>query len=64
MSGLRIRSTDPDWFTSSYTSNSQACVEVARTQDRVLVRDTKNRAGGTLAFTPEQWSAFVTSIRR
>ncbi|MFJ6198584.1 DUF397 domain-containing protein [Micromonospora sp. NPDC092111] len=27
--------------------------------DVVLVRDTKDREGGTLHFTPETWQAFV-----
>ncbi|WP_326552242.1 DUF397 domain-containing protein [Micromonospora sp. NBC_01813] len=51
----------PAWRKSSQ-SNGQGgnCVEVAdNISGRVLVRDTKDRDGGTLAFGPAAWSAFV-----
>jgi hypothetical protein len=38
-----------------------ACVEVAGT-DGVLVRDTTNRDGGTLAFSAEVWERFTASL--
>ncbi|MFK3983325.1 DUF397 domain-containing protein [Micromonospora sp. NPDC050397] len=42
-------------------TNGGACVEVAdNLPGRVLVRDTKDRDGGTLSFGPEAWRAFVT----
>lgn len=47
------------WRTSSYTK-SDSCVEVADNDPtKVLVRDTKDRDSGTLAFSPSSWSAFV-----
>ncbi|MFG2303093.1 DUF397 domain-containing protein [Actinacidiphila glaucinigra] len=48
------------WFTSSH-SNSEggACVEVAFAQGAVLVRDSKDRAGARLTFTPGAWADFV-----
>ncbi len=39
------------------------CVEVALTPDRVLVRDSKDPAGGALSFTPQEWTAFLTGVR-
>jgi hypothetical protein len=51
----------PRWRKSS-RSNGQGgdCVEVAdNLAGVVLVRDTKDRDGGTLAFAPETWRAFV-----
>ncbi|MDG4773301.1 DUF397 domain-containing protein [Solwaraspora sp. WMMD792] len=40
--------------------NSGDCVEVAdNLPSRVLVRDTKNRDSGTLAFSPSAWRSFV-----
>ncbi|MGW4464704.1 DUF397 domain-containing protein [Micromonospora sp. NPDC004704] len=51
----------PRWRKSS-RSNGQGgnCVEVAdNLSGRVLVRDTKNRDGGTLTFAPDAWRAFV-----
>lgn len=51
------------WQTSSYSAAQGDCVEVASTPAAVLVRDTKNRAGGVLSFTSEQWGTFRTGFR-
>jgi len=48
------------WITSSYSSQGN-CVEVAA-RDHVLVRDTKNRAGAVLRFTPEAWRRFAQHV--
>ncbi|MET8362429.1 DUF397 domain-containing protein [Micromonospora sp. NPDC049580] len=46
------------------SSNGGACVEVAdNLPGVVLVRDTKDRAGGTLAFRPVVWASFVRHVR-
>jgi hypothetical protein len=51
------------WRKSSYSNGgANACVEVAST-DGVLVRDTTNRAGGTLTFSAEAWERFAASLR-
>jgi hypothetical protein len=51
------------WRKSSYSNGgSNACVEVASTNG-VLVRDTTNRAGGTLTFSTEAWERFAASLR-
>ncbi|WP_063727781.1 DUF397 domain-containing protein [Streptomyces sp. RTd22] len=50
-----------EWLKSSYSSNEGPdCVEVAASVGRVHVRDSKDRQGPQLAFTPAEWSAFVT----
>lgn len=56
--------TGARWRTSTRSSsNGGACVEVADNLPGViLVRDTKDRTGGTLAFTPTAWQAFVTRV--
>ncbi|MFI5836002.1 DUF397 domain-containing protein [Micromonospora sp. NPDC051300] len=53
--------TGARWRTASRSSNNGGdCVEVAdNLPGRVLVRDSKDRAGGTLSFTPTAWRAFV-----
>ncbi|SCG60025.1 DUF397 domain-containing protein [Micromonospora rifamycinica] len=54
---------EPRWRTATRSSsNGGDCVEVAdNLSGRVLVRDSKDRVGGTLTFTPEVWRAFVAA---
>ncbi|GIJ27155.1 hypothetical protein Vqi01_23170 [Micromonospora qiuiae] len=58
--------TGANWRTSTYSgSNGGSCVEVAdNLPGAVLVRDTKDRDGGTLAFTPGSWRSFVDLAKR
>lgn len=54
---------DP-WRKSSWSGGSNGgCVEVARTSDSVLIRDTTNRAAGHIDVTPEAWQAFIGTLR-
>lgn len=49
---------------SSYSGNGGGnCVEVAGAARAVLVRDTQDRAGGTIAFTAEAWEKFTASLK-
>jgi hypothetical protein len=44
--------------------NGGNCVEVATNLEGVVaVRDTKDRDGGTLLFTPAEWAAFVGGVK-
>ncbi|WP_431923920.1 DUF397 domain-containing protein [Micromonospora wenchangensis] len=54
---------EPRWRTATRSSsNGGDCVEVAdNLSGRVLVRDSKDRAGGTLTFSPEAWRDFVAA---
>lgn len=41
-----------------------SCVEVGRSTDGVvLVRDTKDRGQQALAFTDDEWGAFVAGVK-
>ncbi len=52
-----------DWRKSTFsTGNGGACVEVA-SDGVILVRDTTNRGGGTLAFGAAAWERFLGTIR-
>ncbi|MGH4019853.1 MAG: DUF397 domain-containing protein [Pseudonocardiaceae bacterium] len=52
------------WRTSSYSGNSGNCVEVAPAPEGVLVRDSKDPAGATLAVTAAAWHAFLATLTR
>jgi len=55
--------TEPRWHKSTH-SDGGGCVEVAdNLPGRVLVRDTKDRDGGTLTFAPAAWRHFVDKAR-
>ncbi|CCF65810.1 DUF397 domain-containing protein [Nocardia cyriacigeorgica] len=53
------------WFKSSYSGDSQTCVEVSFTPDSTLVRDSKHPDRSTqpiLVFTPSAWTSFVAYL--
>ncbi|MDG4763915.1 DUF397 domain-containing protein [Solwaraspora sp. WMMD406] len=55
-----MNTSSPSWRKSTRSGGVSNCVEVAdNLADRVLVRDTKDRDGGTLAFAPSAWRSFV-----
>jgi hypothetical protein len=54
--------TAPKWKKST-RCGSATCVEVAKLDDRYLIRDSKNPDAAPLAFTPEEWDAFVAGVR-
>ncbi|MEU6413555.1 DUF397 domain-containing protein [Microbispora sp. NPDC046933] len=59
--------TDPSmaiWRKSSFSGSGNNCVEVATNlPGLVVVRDSKDRSGPVLAFTPSDWTAFITGVK-
>lgn len=53
-----------DWKVSSYSGGGNNCVEVKVDLDEVLIRDTKDRDGGTFQVSPEAWTALLAAIGR
>lgn len=52
------------WRKASYSGNSGNCVETGVADaGRVLVRDTTDREGGTLAFTADAWQRFTGKLK-
>ncbi|TWJ26328.1 uncharacterized protein DUF397 [Micromonospora endolithica] len=58
--------TGARWHKSTRSgTNGGSCVEVAdNLTGVVLVRDTKDRDGGTLQFNPNVWQAFVNFAKQ
>jgi Domain of unknown function (DUF397) len=50
------------WRKSS-RSGANGCVEVAFVDGKIAVRDSKDRRGPMLVFTPLEWDAFVGGVR-
>jgi hypothetical protein len=60
-----MEGTDLNWRKASYSSNGGGnCVEVAEHDNRVLVRDTKDRVGVVLQFSPAAWHRFAERVKR
>jgi Domain of unknown function (DUF397) len=53
-----------NWRKCSYSGGEGNCVEVADHRNRVLVRDTKDRASAMLRFTPAAWTRFAEKVKR
>jgi hypothetical protein len=51
------------WRRSTYSGSNGNCVEVGTDGPAVLVRDTKDREAGTLAFTDNAWASFTASLK-
>jgi hypothetical protein len=52
------------WRTSSYSGNNGGnCVEAGSAPGRIMVRDTKDRDGAVLAFSPGAWQGFAVRVR-
>jgi hypothetical protein len=52
------------WRKSSYSGGGNQCVEVADLGAAVAVRDSKNPDAGHLAFSADNWRAFLSSTKR
>jgi len=51
------------WRKASYSATNGNCVEVADAPSLVLVRDTTDRDGGTLAISAGAWQKFIGGLR-
>jgi len=59
-----VGTLDSTWRKSSYSGSSGGdCVETADGGGAVLVRDTTDRGGVTLAIPAAAWQTFVTELR-
>ncbi|MER7725581.1 DUF397 domain-containing protein [Streptomyces sp. NPDC096323] len=58
----------PRWYTSSYSNNGGACIEVATNlvapRGIVPVRDSKNPTGPVLTLPVDAFASFVAGVKR
>ena len=53
-----------DWRKAKASGSGGNCVEVARNLPGIVaVRDSKDRQGPALVFTPAEWAAFTAGVR-
>ena len=58
-----MEAIDIGWRKSSYSGNGGNCVEVADRDNRISVRDTQDRTGPTLKFSPDAWRRLVNQLK-
>jgi hypothetical protein len=63
MSPMDVEAPAANWRKASRSIGNGACVEVGSTEARVLVRDSVNPAGATIAYAPEAWQGFIRSTK-
>ena len=51
-----------NWRTSNFCNGGE-CVEAGNGPGAVAVRDSADRDGPVLTFTPDAWRAFVTALK-
>ena len=51
------------WRKSRASSGDSECVEVAKLESSVLVRDSGDQSGAVLEFSPAQWHGFVRRVK-
>ncbi|WP_281892950.1 DUF397 domain-containing protein [Phytohabitans aurantiacus] len=61
MFGRNLR--DVPWVKSTRSAGNGQCVEVARLEDCVALRDSKDAEGPILQFSTKSWQSFVDSLR-
>ncbi|MGD0063993.1 MAG: DUF397 domain-containing protein [Streptosporangiaceae bacterium] len=53
-----------NWRKSSYSGDQGNCIEVSDDDSRVMVRDTTDRQGAILRFTPDAFRRLVKQIKQ
>jgi hypothetical protein len=58
-------SARPAWIKSSLSYANGNCVEVTELEHGAVgVRNSRDREGPVLRFTPEEWRAFIGGVRK
>jgi hypothetical protein len=51
------------WRKAQRSMNNGDCVEVATTDGKIAVRDSKNPNGGWMIYSPRCWQTFVAKVK-
>ena len=51
------------WKKSSFCSSCSDCVEVAKSGNKIAVRDSKDNGNRILSFTRSEWTAFIKGVK-
>jgi hypothetical protein len=51
------------WRKASHSNSTGSCVEIGKSATSVLVRDTTNRSGATLAIPAAAWLSLLAAVR-
>ena len=63
-SGNQSEGSGPIWVKSSLSFSNGNCVEVASLpRAEIGVRNSRDREGAVLKFTPDEWHAFLGGVR-
>jgi hypothetical protein len=57
------RTNPPTWRKSTYSADSDNCVEVRTMPGSIDVRDSKNPDGGKLTVSAGEWKSFIARIK-
>jgi hypothetical protein len=58
-----MEALDLRWRKSSFSGNGGDCLEVGGAARVVVVRDTKDRSGPVLRFSPAVWRRFADQVK-
>ena len=58
-----MEALDLRWRKSSFSGNGGDCVEVGDAARVIIVRDTKDRSGPALRFSPAVWRRFADQVK-
>ena len=52
------------WRKTRRSANNGACVEIAPTEGKILVRDSKNPSGPALEYAAHVWRGFLAEAKK
>lgn len=62
MTKPQVDFSDATWRKATASTGNGSCVEVAFKDGVYGMRDSKDRQGPVLRFTPDEWEAFVKGV--